>query len=63
MLSGGIEAYQFAQIYWILNTKFGNDTLHWNFSNSLSLLHENKNKVNKGTSKAEKTAASQLFTL
>ena len=32
-----------------------------NLSSSLSLLHENKNEVDKGTSKAEKTAALHLF--
>ena len=31
-------------------------------SSSLSLLHENKNEVDKGTSKTEKTAALHIFT-
>ena len=52
MLSGEIEAYQFAQICWILETKFGNDTLNKDFSCSLFLIHENENKVKKGISKA-----------
>ena len=62
MLSGEIEAYQFAQICWILETKFGNDTLHKDFSCSLFVIPENKNEVKKGISKALKTTASHLFT-
>ena len=33
-----------------------------NLSCSLSLLHENKDDVDKGTSEAEKTAALHVFT-